>query len=147
MPPIINGDHSKITLQTRNVFIESTATDLHKAKVVLDTMVTRFSQYCAEPFKVESVEVIQTDGNSIVYPELKYRHEVVPVAAINRKVGISESAEYIADLLTKMCLESKVTEDGQHVDVEIPPTRSDVIHACDIAEDVAIAYGYNNVKK
>lgn len=30
MPPIINGDHTKITLNTRNVFIECTATDLTK---------------------------------------------------------------------------------------------------------------------
>ncbi len=27
LPPIINGDHSKITLDTENVFIEATATD------------------------------------------------------------------------------------------------------------------------
>ncbi|TRY99053.1 hypothetical protein DNTS_009753, partial [Danionella cerebrum] len=30
MPPIINGDHSKISLNTKNVFIECTATDLTK---------------------------------------------------------------------------------------------------------------------
>ena len=30
MPPIINGHHSRITLATRNVFIECTATDLTK---------------------------------------------------------------------------------------------------------------------
>ncbi|CAI8007640.1 Phenylalanine--tRNA ligase beta subunit, partial [Geodia barretti] len=30
MPPIINGDHSKISLSTRNVLIECTATDLKK---------------------------------------------------------------------------------------------------------------------
>lgn len=28
----------------------------------------------------------------------------------------------------------------------VPPTRSDVLHPCDIMEDVAIAYGYNNLK-
>lgn len=33
MPPIINGDHSKITLNTKNVFIECTATDLTKVVV------------------------------------------------------------------------------------------------------------------
>jgi len=33
LPPIINGDHSKITLNTKNVFIECTATDKHKAHV------------------------------------------------------------------------------------------------------------------
>jgi phenylalanyl-tRNA synthetase beta chain len=39
LPPIINGAHSAITLKTRNVFIECTATDLTKAKIVLNTMV------------------------------------------------------------------------------------------------------------
>lgn len=32
MPPIINGDHSKIKLTTKNVFIECTATDLTKVR-------------------------------------------------------------------------------------------------------------------
>ena len=27
------------------------------------------------------------------------------------------------------------------------PTNSDIIHACDIVEDVAIAHGYNNIAK
>lgn len=31
--------------------------------------------------------------------------------------------------------------------VEIPPTRHDIIHAADIYEDAAIAYGYNNIVK
>ena len=39
LPPIINGAHSAISLKTRNVFIECTATDLTKAKIVLNTMV------------------------------------------------------------------------------------------------------------
>ena len=34
LPPVINGDHSKITLNTRNVFIDITATDIEKAKIV-----------------------------------------------------------------------------------------------------------------
>ncbi|GAA6084090.1 phenylalanine--tRNA ligase beta subunit [Tachysurus ichikawai] len=50
MPPIINGDHSKISVNTKNVFIECTATDVTKAKIVLDMMVTMFSEYCDEPF-------------------------------------------------------------------------------------------------
>ena len=32
MPPIINGDHSKISVNTKNVFIECTGTDLTKTK-------------------------------------------------------------------------------------------------------------------
>ena len=57
LPPIINGEHIKITLNTKNVFIECTAVDLHKAEVVLDTVVTMFSEYCESKFEVEAVEV------------------------------------------------------------------------------------------
>uniref|UniRef100_A0A3Q1AUR8 Phenylalanine--tRNA ligase beta subunit n=1 Tax=Amphiprion ocellaris TaxID=80972 RepID=A0A3Q1AUR8_AMPOC len=125
MPPIINGDHSKITLQTKNVFIECTATDLTKAKIVLDMMVTMFSEYCSQPFTKEKLS-----GEFI-----------------NRKVGINESTEKIAQLLTRMCLLSRATGVGDEIEVEIPPTRSDVIHACDIMEDAAIAYGFNNITR
>jgi hypothetical protein len=37
LPPVINGAHSAISLDTRDVFIECTATDLTKAKIVLNT--------------------------------------------------------------------------------------------------------------
>jgi phenylalanyl-tRNA synthetase beta chain len=31
--------------------------------------------------------------------------------------------------------------------VTVPPTRSDVLHEVDVIEDIAIAYGYNNIRK
>ena len=55
LPPIINGRHSRITLETRNVFIECTATDKTKANIVLDTVVTMFSQHCSHPFTVSGI--------------------------------------------------------------------------------------------
>uniref|UniRef100_A0A3Q2EDM5 Phenylalanine--tRNA ligase beta subunit n=1 Tax=Cyprinodon variegatus TaxID=28743 RepID=A0A3Q2EDM5_CYPVA len=145
MPPIINGDHSRISLQTKNIFIECTATDLTKAKIVLDIIVTMFSEYCAKPFTVEQAEVVYPDGQIFTYPELTYRKEKLSGEFINRKVGISESAEQICQLLTRMCLLSHPL--GEEIEVEIPPTRPDIIHACDIMEDAAIAYGFNNVPR
>ncbi|XP_078023449.1 phenylalanine--tRNA ligase beta subunit [Epinephelus lanceolatus] len=147
MPPIINGDHTKISIQTKNVFIECTATDLTKAKIVLDMMVTMFSEYCSQPFTVEEAEVVYPDGKTIKYPELAYRTEKLNGEFVNRKVGINESTEKIAQLLTKMCLRSKATGVGDEIEVEIPPTRPDVIHACDIMEDAAMAYGFNNITR
>jgi phenylalanyl-tRNA synthetase beta chain len=35
----------------------------------------------------------------------------------------------------------------KEVEATIPPSRHDILHACDIMEDVAIAYGYNNIQK
>lgn len=147
MPPIINGNHSRITLNTRNVLIECTALDLTKAKIVLDTLVCMFSQYCSDKYTAECCEVLLPDGTITRYPELAYREEVVNVQKSNTYIGISEPADKIAKLLTKMCLKSEVANSEDQVIVEVPPSRHDVIHACDIYEDVAVAYGYNNIKK
>jgi len=35
--------------------------------------------------------------------------------------------------------------DSDTLNVTIPPTRSDILHECDIMEDAAIAYGFNNL--
>jgi phenylalanyl-tRNA synthetase beta chain len=43
LPPLINSDHSKIKLSTKNVFIEMTATDITKAKIALNTFISMFS--------------------------------------------------------------------------------------------------------
>ena len=95
MPPIINGDHSKISLKTKNVFIECTGTDLTKTKIVLDTLVSMFSVYCSEPFSIESAEVIQPDGSKITYPTLEYRQEVITKDKVNSLVGFNSSSSTI----------------------------------------------------
>ncbi|XP_045471046.1 phenylalanine--tRNA ligase beta subunit [Harmonia axyridis] len=146
LPPIINGNHSKITLNTKNVFIEVTATDLTKANIVLDTLVCMFSQYCKNKYSSESCEVIYPDGASHLYPQLVYRKENVLVEKVNNIIGIDETGKSIEHLLSKMSLTSTLKCDFE-LEVEIPPTRHDVIHPCDIYEDVAIAYGYNNIER
>ncbi|NXH22457.1 SYFB ligase, partial [Bucco capensis] len=146
MPPIINGDHTKISVNTRNVFIECTGTDLTKARIVLDILVTMFSEYCEKPFSVEAAEVVYPHGKSHIYPELAYRKEKVRPELINKKIGIRETPSSLAKLLTRMCLKCQVTGNGKQLEVEIPPTRADILHACDIVEDAAIAYGYNNIQ-
>lgn len=50
LPPIINSNHSKITMDTRNVFIEVTATDRTKVEIVTSILVAMFSVYCDEIF-------------------------------------------------------------------------------------------------
>lgn len=148
MPPIINGDHSKITLDTKNVFIECTATDLTKAKVVLDTVVCMFSAHCKVPFVAEQCDVVYPDGHTATYPDLAYRVEEVSHAKAAAYVGIQTQADETLRLLNKMYLRTSVKQGSTDLlEVEIPPTRHDIIHACDIYEDVGIAHGYNNIEK
>eukprot|EP01117_Protostelium_nocturnum_P004889 TRINITY_DN1772_c0_g2_i1.p1 TRINITY_DN1772_c0_g2~~TRINITY_DN1772_c0_g2_i1.p1 ORF type:complete len:621 (+),score=217.99 TRINITY_DN1772_c0_g2_i1:96-1958(+) len=147
LPPIINGEHSKITLNTKNVLIEVTATDATKAEIVLNMMVSMFSEYCADAFSVEQVEVVSSNGKSAVTPPLTVREMEVKVDYIIDSVGVRDklTADGVAPLLTKMSLTSVLAKDKSKVTVTIPITRSDILHPCDVMEDAAIGHGYNNI--
>lgn len=146
LPPIINGDHSKITLNTKNVFIECTATDLTKANVTLQMIVTAFSEYCDDKFSFESVKIIDSDGNESETPRMDSRDVKVSCDYVNSIVGIQIEQAKMCELLIKMGLISKPDGDS-HISVRAPITRADILHPCDVAEDVAIAYGYNNIQR
>ena len=180
LPPVINGARSAITLQTRDILVECTATDLHKAHVVLNTVVTMFAEYASTPFQVEPVEVVDAFGTSHVTPTLDDTRFVVSPDFVNKFIGMDLSPERQAELLTKMMLRATVREglegegipprgeepsssshhhhqqqqqqhaspsssSGKMLEVWVPPTRSDILHPVDVAEDVAIAHGYNNI--
>ena len=147
VPPIINGKHSRIQLGTTNVFIECTGTDLTKANIVLDTMVTMFSQYCSEPFTAEAVDVIyELEGKKDVTPLLSQRTCEATVDEINGIIGINITPDEICVLCDRMQLGPAIyVPDKKAIQVQVPPTRSDILHPVDVVEDVAIAYGYNNI--
>jgi phenylalanyl-tRNA synthetase beta chain len=153
LPPIINGDVSKITLHTKHVFIECTATDLTKANIVLDTMVTMFSEYCEKSYEVETVTVQYVNSadettNTYVTPELYTRRETAKVDFCNSLIGIQISAAAMKELCDKVQLgPATLLENDTVLEVSVPPTRSDILHPVDIAEDIGIAYGYNNIVK
>ena len=123
LPPIINGEHSKITLNTTNVFIEITATDLTKLKVVTDMLVTMFSMYCAEPFTVEPVKIVSEHNDlTRITPTLKPRVTHAEVDYLNSCTGLNESPESLCKLLTKMAYESRPSDrDSNLIEIAIPP--------------------------
>src|SRR5271154_75952 len=109
MPPIINSEHSKITLNTRNVFIDVTATDPTKLAIVVNIVATMFSEYCAEPYtcvttsgdftqlllmlyvSVEPCKVIYPDGKVQITPTLAPRLEIAHRSYVNSCTGLSLS--------------------------------------------------------
>jgi len=152
LPPIINGDHSKIKLDTKNVFIECTATDNTKANIVLDTIVAMFSEYCAAPFTVEPVFVSYLNDemqeyNTVITPQMYTRTELADVHFVNSLIGIDISPNAMVDLCEKVQLGPAALLDEHTLEVTVPPTRSDILHPVDIAEDIGIAFGYNNIVK
>lgn len=149
MPPIINSNHSKITLDTTNVFIDITATDKTKLEIVNHIIVSMFSRYCAEPFTIEPVNIISPhNGESRQTPDVAPRLTQASAKFINSVCGLNESREKWCELLEKMCHTAKPSStDSDALDVAIPITRADVLHQADLMEDAAIAYGFNNLPR
>lgn len=149
MPPIINSDHSKITLKTKNVLIEITGTDKTKLEIVNNIIVAMFSQYCTDPFTIEPVKIISDHNNETrETPNISLRSTEVEVDYINKSCGLHESPQSICDLLRRMCYSARPSTENQNIIlVSVPPTRADVLHQCDIMEDVAISFGYNNLPR
>lgn len=149
LPPIINGEHSKITLDTKNVFIEVTATDITRAKIVLDMMTTMFSEYSKDKFTIEQVTVhYKAENKKTITPTWEPYECSTSVDYVNGCLGLNLSGNDIIQLLKKMCLEdSKLSSDKKKIVTLIPPTRPDILHPCDVMEDAAIAYGFNNLQK
>ena len=50
LPPIINSNHSKITLDSKNILIELTAVDETRLGYAMNIIVAMFSEYCEKPF-------------------------------------------------------------------------------------------------
>ena len=148
LPPIINSQHTKMTLNTHNVLIDVTGLDYTKCEIVLNTLIAMFSYYSKNPFTVEEVKVInQKTGEGKIYPDLTPRVFKADIQYLKTLTGISEiTPEKISQLLDKMELSTKVLNSNE-IEVSCPITRSDILHPCDIAEDLAISYGYNNIKK
>ena len=148
LPPIINSQHTKMTLNTHNVLIDVTGLDYTKCEIVLNTLIAMFSIYSKTPFTVEEIKVVnQKTGEGKIYPDLTPRIFKTDIKYLKTISGITDIVpEKMVQLLEKMELKAKVLNSNE-LEVSAPITRSDILHPCDIAEDLAISYGYNNITK
>ena len=147
-PPIINSnDLGKITEESRNLLVEVTGT-LHKTVLNTLNLVTlalidrggkAYSASIHYPTLAEYTE------GTVVTPNFSNRQLELSVDETNKLLGLKLAAPEIADLLGTAGLGvEKVATNC--LTVILPCYRSDIMHKVDIIEDVAIAYGYNNIK-
>ena len=147
-PPIINSnDLGKITSESRNLLVEVTGT-LHKT--VLNTLNLVTLALIDRGGKAYSATIHYPEKSgyaegTVVTPNFDNKRFQLSVEDTNRLLGLKLSAKEISDLLLTAGLGvEKVT--GDCLTVLVPCYRVDVMHQVDIIEDVAIAYGYNNIE-
>jgi phenylalanyl-tRNA synthetase beta subunit len=76
------------------------------------------------------LQVVDSFGESHLYPDLSSRQMEVTVDYINSIVGVALDAPTAAALLSKMQL--KAVADNGTIRLSVPPSRSDILHACDV---------------
>lgn len=142
MPPIINSQKTgRVTPQHKDLFIECSAHNLTHLDNVLKVLVTTFIEMGA---KAESVKVEYSTGE--VYElNLDNIADDFSLKYANKLIGINVDKKQVVKLLNKVQYGVKKV-DGDKVFVEIPAYRSDIWHDADIADDLARAYGYNNIE-
>ncbi|MDR1992656.1 MAG: phenylalanine--tRNA ligase subunit beta [Nitrososphaerota archaeon] len=146
-PPIINSnDLGNITEASCNLLVEVTGT-LYKA--VLNTLTLVTSALIEHGGKAYSVRINYPKDagypeQTLITPDFSSRRFELSVIETNRLLGLSLSAKEITELLGTAGLGiEKVCAD--YITVLVPCYRIDIMHQVDLIEDVAIAYGYNNI--
>ena len=141
MPPIINGELTRVTETTRNLFIDVTGTDWNAVNRSLNVLVTALADMGGE---VESVSVIYPNRR-FTSPDLSTQKMRLNVKYANKLLGLRLSEEEMVECLEKCRLDAVKVEDGV-LEVTIPPYRIDILHEVDLVEEVAIGYGYHKLK-
>lgn len=95
---------------------------------------------------MEPVKIIHSDGHSLVTPDLSPRVASCRLSYINRCTGLTLTAQRCVELLERMGHSAHI-ESEDVLQVSIPATRPDVLHECDLMEDVAVAYGFDHLPR
>lgn len=81
-------------------------------------------------------------------PDISPRTTQAEVPYLNQCCGLNLSREEICGFLKKMSYQAKPSATSPDlIDVDIPPTRADVLHQADIMEDLAVSYGFNSLPR
>jgi phenylalanyl-tRNA synthetase beta chain len=137
MPPIINSIHTMIDENTKNLFIDVTGTDEKTINEVLNIVVTALADRGG---MINAVKVKYPSG-IIETPNLKKMMMNLEVSYVNKLLGLNLSIYEMIEYLQKMGLDA--IEVNKNLQVLIPCYRTDIMHAMDLVEEIAISYGYD----
>lgn len=140
-PPIINAELTRVTEATRNLFIDVTGLDAVAVKRSLNILVTALADMEGS---IESVSV-RYPNHVEVSPDLKPQRVRGKIGHIRNLLGLDVSEEEATRCLRKCRLDARRVGRGV-LEVTIPPYRIDIMHEVDLAEEVAIGYGYYKIE-
>ena len=141
MPPIINGELTKLKEDTQNIIVDVTGTDERAVNQALNIICSSFAEVGGQ---IKSMEVKYSD-KTITTPDLTPQEMNVHVDTVNELIGGTNlTAEDIKELLLKARFDAEIIDDNE-VKAIIPAYRVDILHEVDIVENIAVQYHINDV--
>jgi phenylalanyl-tRNA synthetase beta chain len=152
-PPIINSnDVGRIEPGDKKLFVESTGLNIEEVMLVGNILMKTFE---LKGFEVSPVTIkyaydveIEQENKNIKTKKLSLPFSPKNFIYISEKdvedlIGIELTKKEIVDLLKSYLYDVEISE-GK-IKVIVPYLRNDIMHKYDIIEDIAIAYGYENI--
>ena len=142
MPPIINGELTKIKEDTKNIIVDVTGTDERAVNQALNIICCSFAEVGGQ---IKTMEVRYSD-KTIKTPDLTPQEMNVHVDTANSLIGGTKlTAEDIKELLFKARFDAEINNDNE-VKAIIPAYRVDILHEVDVVENIAVQYHINSVE-
>ncbi len=142
--PVINSEECKVTENTRSVLIDATGTSLDDVVNAVTIMATSIAERSRTRL-IEQVLITYSSGLVVEAPRVKGNIINVNIIDVNNLLGTSLTVNEIKDFLEKYHYYRILCVNGDVLTVEAPIYRIDVKSWVDVAEDVAIAYGYDKL--
>src|ERR687892_51734 len=153
LPPIINGQATKVNYRCRNLFVEVTATDQETAEDLLAILAMTLYDAGFEIRTVSIVVVVDSGKRrrrrrrrKIETPQMKPKVISADVGYVNSILGLMLDTKQMITCLKKSRLDAKAVEDRKKIVCTIPRYRIDISDPIDISEEVAIGYGIYNLE-
>jgi phenylalanyl-tRNA synthetase beta chain len=134
-PPIINGQATRVTTKTRNIFVDVTSTERKPGDDVLAVMATTLAEAGG---KVRTV-VIRNPGGTRSTPDLAPVILPLDVGLVESVLGLDLTRSEVLRSLAR----SRIGVKGKNA--LGPRYRVDLLHPVDVAEEVALGYGIDRI--
>src|SRR3990170_1335800 len=147
-PPIINSNNlGRVTEETRNLLVEVTGTVqqtvLNTLNFVTMALIDRGGKAYASTINYPEDSVYASRKTTT--PDFSNKQWDLDVEYTNRLLGLQLTAKQISELLLTAGFNIGAVNEKK-VEVLAPCCRTDIMHQVELIEDVAIAYGYNNIE-
>ncbi len=140
MPPIINSEKTgRINSTTKDIFIECSGSNLIYLKKCLNIILASVSEMGG---RIYAMNIKDIKDGGFVSPNMSQEELKFKIKDIEKTLGIDLTEKDVRNYLAQMGIDYEKRK-GSSIAL-IPAYRTDILHWIDLAEEVAIAYGYDN---